>query len=150
MEIYSKIRGVTYNDPHSGKPRQTIIRKYLHPGTLLEAIYEPDNPHGENAIGLWMQEGGQRYHIGYIGSDLAEELGPQIRAGVQLEVYVVQITGKDPLGVNIVVRDRIEKAASTAPVQAHGCWWYIGRLVLVALALFVVLVCLGMVLQWLG
>lgn len=149
MEVYSKIRGVTYNDPHSGKPRQTIIRKYVHPGARLAAIYEPDNPHGDNAIGLWIEDKGKRYHIGYIGHDLAEELGPQMRAGLQLDIYVTQVTGKDPLGVNIVVRDRIEKTEKTEK-RSRGFWWYIWRLMLIALGLFAALVCFGTLLQSCG
>lgn len=182
MEIRSKIRGVTYKDPRSGKPRQQIIRQHVRPGMLLDAIFEPDNPHGDNAIGLWATVGQERYHIGYIGTELSEKLGPMLRKGEALDVYVTDITGRDKrtLGVNIIIRNRIGDAVAPPPAPAvtsaqsrpapeHGCMWYVVRIAIVLvlllyifaclegalsaplpLPLFVVLVCLGMVLQGLG
>jgi len=113
-EIRTKIRGVTHKDPYSKKPRQKIIERYVRPGTKLTAILEPDNPYGENAIGLWLTVGRKRYHVGYLRSELAAELAPIVKADIPLYVTVLSVTGgtkEHPTrGVNIVVRYPEEEA----------------------------------------
>lgn len=94
--IHSKVRGVTADD------RQAIIQKSVRPGMRLAAIREPKNPHGKNAIGLWA---GKR-QVGYISSELADEIAPQMDAGKPIIVTVTDLTGNGPgesIGVNIVI-----------------------------------------------
>lgn len=108
IEIRSKIAGVTHEEPHTGIPRQKIIKRHLRPGTKLTAIPEPDNPYGDNAIGLWVRVKRKRYHLGYFTSRISEHMADVIAAGAQLDITVKEITGgtrgKDTRGVNIYVR----------------------------------------------
>jgi hypothetical protein len=102
--IHSKVRGVTFEG------RQDIIRKTVRPGMRLNAIREPNNPHGKSAIGLWAGKS----QIGYIGSDLADEIAPQMDAGKPILVTVTELTGTGPgesIGVNIVIDTKPDGAA---------------------------------------
>ena len=103
--IYSKVRGVTFED------RQDIIRQSVRPGMRLEAIREPQNPHGSTAIGLWAG----KEQIGHVASDLAAQLAPQMDSGNPIVVTVTELTGGGPgesIGVNIVI--------DTAPGDSAG------------------------------
>ncbi|MEA3336481.1 MAG: hypothetical protein U9R25_11260 [Chloroflexota bacterium] len=40
----TKIKGVTFDDPLTGKNRQEIIKKHVKPGTTVTFAAEPDNP----------------------------------------------------------------------------------------------------------
>lgn len=159
VEEITKISGVTYADPASGMARQDLIRLHVTPGTRLSAELE-DNPHDPNAVALWLDAMGKRYHIGYVPASRARYLAPKLREGLRVEVVVLSVTGGTPTkptrGVNIALRYGGGGAMTGARgVQAdvrkpHGLGWYLWRLALVAAVLFVALVCLGMVLQALG
>lgn len=118
-EIHTKVAGVTYKDPRSGIDRQWLIQKYIHPGTKLRPQLEPDNPHDPNAIKLWLEVSKKLlfkllsgrnlwFHIGYIQSDLAQNLAPILRDGQPVTITILEITGgtkcKPTRGLNIVIR----------------------------------------------
>jgi hypothetical protein len=156
--IHSKVRGVTFEG------RQEIIRRVVRPGIRLDAIREPKNPHGANAIGLWAG----REQIGHLSSDLAEELAPQMDAGHPLTVTVTDLTGNGPgesIGVNIVIdmqgenvaTRRNEKSSVKRLSPARAVLLVVGLLVVTLICAAarntaVVVVCLaiaaGLVWQW--
>lgn len=112
-EIKTKIAGVTYKDPKSGKSRQDIIRRYVRPGKRLIAKREPRNKHGKgHAVGLWLVERGclfkRKFHLGYIPSDKSENISKVLKAKVPVEVIVRQVWGgtksKPARGVGITIR----------------------------------------------
>ncbi|MGP0065930.1 MAG: hypothetical protein ACLQGP_20315 [Isosphaeraceae bacterium] len=86
----------------------------------LLAIPQPENPRDPKAIGLWVQGKTRRHQIGFIKSELAEELGEHLNQGAALTVRVLEVTGggkgKD-LGVNIEIT--IHGIPADAPVQIH-------------------------------
>lgn len=132
--IHSKVRGVTFEG------RQDIIRRAVRPGMRLDAIREPKNPHGSNTIGLWAG----REQIGYLSSDLAAELAPQVDAGQPIVVTVTDLTGNGPgesIGVNIVI-DTQSDAAEPAQMTIAAGRLSPGRAVLLVVGLLAVtLVC---------
>lgn len=110
--VRTKIAGVTFDDPVSGRNRQELIERYVRPGMHLRAVYEPDNPHGDSAIGLWMDRGGlfrkkRSFHVGYIPHGLADNLVRDLHAGRMLDVRVSEVTGgthsKSSRGVNLII-----------------------------------------------
>lgn len=106
--IYSKVRGVTFEG------RQSLIKEHVRPGMRLEAVREPQNPHGSTAIGLWAGKN----QVGHISSDLAERLAPQMDAGKPIVVMVTELTGGGPgesIGVNIVIDTAVEAAQTARP-----------------------------------
>lgn len=126
-KIRSKIRGLTYPDPSTGEPRQTVVKKFVRPGMKLIPIYEPDNPHGSNAIGLWLYRplpDGKtvQHHLGYIGSDLSSTVGPILRSGQPMTITVTEITGgnkeQPTRGVNILIEYE-DEPASVAGEPSH-------------------------------
>lgn len=134
--IYSKVRGVTFEG------RQDIIRRSVRPGMRLEAIREPQNPHGSTAIGLWAG----KEQIGHLGHDLAVQLAPQMDAGQPITVTVTELTGNGPgesIGVNIVI-DVQGDAAAPAQMTIGAGRLSPARAVLLIVGLIVVtLVCIG-------
>ena len=153
-EIYSKIRGVSHKDPHTGMARQEIIKRFVRPGVSLRAELEPDNKFGDNAIALWLEpELGHLYHLGYIGSELAETLAPAMRTGSTVNVTVSAVTGgkgRKAYGVNIEVRVYEPSATmaeiateTTTPAKKRGCLWYVGLIVVILVVLFVCVSILG-------
>lgn len=104
IEIKTKIRGVSRDDPKSGRSRQEIIRKHVKAGTRLVARLEPDNPVNRNAIALWFES----FHLGYLSDELSDELADRMRGGTKVWVTVLGVTGgeegMETLGVNIVLR----------------------------------------------
>jgi hypothetical protein len=122
VRIYSKVRGVTA-DNTDGTNRQYIIRKFCHDGDTLEAVPEPNNPHDENAIGLWVGRGWGRHQVGYVGSSLAEDLVEYLDDGGSLDIWITQLTsGGVPLrrGVNIAI---MPGRARPAIVEAREAWF---------------------------
>lgn len=113
VEIKTKVVGVNYNDPKSGKSRQEIIKQHIRPGTDLVAKLEPDNAHDPNAIAIYFEKKGllfgkTQYHLGYLSEELAAELAPLLRKGTVLKIDVLAVSGgtkeKPSRGVNIVIR----------------------------------------------
>lgn len=108
-EIPSKIAGVSYNDPITERPRQSIIRRRVRSGTILTPQTEPGNKYKDNAVALWLND---RFHIGYIRSgDLSKEVASALRSDKQVTVEVLNVTGgtakKPTRGVNILIRIEI-------------------------------------------
>lgn len=101
--IHSKVRGVSHKNP-DGTSRQAIIQQHVHPRQELIVKPEPNNPYGRNALGLWAG----KFQIGYIGSNLSDELAAHLRAGGKLQIFVTDITGgeQETLGVNIQIEKR--------------------------------------------
>ena len=111
-EIKTKIRGVSYKNP-DGSDRQAIIRKHIHGGCELLLAREPDNPHSEtgNAVSVWYEKRGvlrrKRLQLGYLGSDLSDEVAPLLDLKWRYRVVVLGITGgsrqQPTRGVNIKI-----------------------------------------------
>jgi hypothetical protein len=117
-EFYSKIVGVTQANP-DGSDRQSYIRTFCRPGMLLIFRREPSNPHDPNAIGVWIRARAfiffvSEVQIGYLKSELAEELAPKIDLARPLFGRIANITGRDPLGVNILLSTTGEVSARSA------------------------------------
>ena len=95
VNFHSKVSGVTYQDPESGRNRQDIIHKHARVGQSLVLIPEPDNPHSKHAVGVWLKRWRRRYHIGYVrsrkGAD--REVAQAIQAGQIVKAKVTAITG---------------------------------------------------------
>lgn len=121
-EFHSKVAGVTYSCPQTGVPRQEIIRKYLKRGTALVPITEPDNPHSDTAVALWLRHDGTDYHVGYVRDETSEEVFAALQQGKDVSVLVTEVTGgsgsKKTLGANILIawNDRPGRNARTSVV----------------------------------
>lgn len=111
-EIKTKIRGVSHKN-QDGSDRQAIIRKHIHGGRELLLAREPDNPYSEtgNAVSVWYEKRGllrrRRLQLGYLGSDLADEVAPLLDQRWRYRVVVLGITGgsrnQPTRGVNIKI-----------------------------------------------
>ena len=87
-EIFSKVRGVSY--------RQAATA-WCHRGTVLRHEREPSNPHDPNAIALSVHGGllvKRDHKLGYISRALAEQLAPMMDRGLEIQVTVLQVTGR--------------------------------------------------------
>ncbi len=93
--INTKVAGVSQ--------RQSEVHD-CHPGEILLLSLEPNNPVDRNAIKVLRKTNVQ---IGYVSSDLAEELQNQLKDGYGLFALIKQITGGSPdkptFGCNISV-----------------------------------------------
>lgn len=86
--IRTKIRGVSEcND--DGTSRQSLIRG-CRAGEVLIARREPWNRYDKNAIAVVTASGEQ---LGYLSSDLAEQLAPLADAQVEFAIRIAEITG---------------------------------------------------------
>jgi hypothetical protein len=96
-EIKTKVVGVSFGN------RQEFI-EYLSEGDSLFLEREHENEHDENAIAVYVDQY-QNEQIGYLSSDLAKELAPQIDAGQMIMAEVTAITGEGEItqGVNILL-----------------------------------------------
>jgi hypothetical protein len=117
--IRSKVVGVTFDNP-DGASRQAIIKRFCDAGMELEIRPEPDNPHDENALGVWVRTGGhfgsRGLQIGYIRSELADELGESLEKGCEISARILEVTGGGRgknFGVNIELR--VETARALLP-----------------------------------
>lgn len=89
-DFHSKIAGVTM--PNSDRSdRQAIIRR-CQVGERLNLVREPSNRHDKNAIAVRRQNGEQ---LGYINSELAEELCEWLTQEKRVVVTISDITGGD-------------------------------------------------------
>ncbi len=106
--FHSKIAGVTFTDDVTGKNRQELIEKYVYPGMELIPYIERENRATlRPAIGLWFKEKRQWHHLGYIRSELVEDLLSSIQNGLSIFIKVSEITGgterKRTRGVNVII-----------------------------------------------
>ncbi|MDR3635428.1 MAG: HIRAN domain-containing protein [Isosphaeraceae bacterium] len=108
--IRTKVRAVTAQN-EDGRSRQDIIRRHCHDGQSLEVMREPDHEYDENAIGLWVVIPRLLFkskgRIGYIASDLTEDLAPFVDGGNRLEAKVLNVIGGDE-GRSFAVNVQIE------------------------------------------
>lgn len=58
--------GESFNNP-AGEPRQTIIKHHVQPGMYARLEHEPENPHDENAVAVYVAG----FQIGYLKRDVA-------------------------------------------------------------------------------
>ena len=79
--------GTGFNNA-DGRSRADLIRKYCKPGTLLQLVREPDNPHDANAVAVVVEIpkilglfGGGRVQIGYLREGTARSVAKRLDAG---------------------------------------------------------------------
>jgi hypothetical protein len=77
----------------------------------LEIRTEPDNPVQQNALGLWVRNRGlfgpKRFQVGYVRSELADEIRDMLSDGWEISGHILEVTGGGPdkwYGVNIELR----------------------------------------------
>ena len=111
-EMKTKIAGVTFTDPKSGRDRQEIISRYVRAGNKLKLKLEK-NAHAEGgaAVAVWLQRGcvrRRRFHIGYLSEERKWEIIPALQRGMSYTAMVSDVTGgtrqHSTHGVNIVIR----------------------------------------------
>lgn len=83
--VVAKVAGVTYEG------RQSIIAK-LKGEEPVKLEPEPENPHDENAIAVWVATSEGPQHVGYIPRYLAAEIAPHLE-GESLITKIHEITG---------------------------------------------------------
>ena len=100
--FYSKVAGVSHKNP-DGTSRQAALRGSWEDRPLI-LKREPNNPHDPSTIAVFTEDVEQ---LGYINSDLAEDLAPQMDRGVNISAAISEITGGDKnrktLGCNILI-----------------------------------------------
>lgn len=98
--FYSKVRGVTHENP-DGSSRQEIIKR-CRIGELLELVPEPDNPVDKNALALRRNT---REQVGYVSAEIAKELSGDISRGTCWFAMVTGLTGnyRTRHGLNIAL-----------------------------------------------
>lgn len=108
--IYSKVRGVSHENP-DGSRRQALIKR-CRAGQELVLVREPDNEHDENAVMVCTKGGFLRRsrQLGYLSEDLAAQLADELDAGRRIVVTVQEVTGgggalwwKKNYGLNIII-----------------------------------------------
>ena len=85
---YSKVAGVTKPN-RDGSNRQVAIGK-CQSGEPLDLVPEPDNPNDKDAIAVYSSAGQQ---IGYLHSDLAQDVLDRGDMGSDFCCYVTEVTG---------------------------------------------------------
>ena len=84
----TKIVGVTFDN------RQNIITKINEMVDKLVPVREPNNPHDENAINIYVHtHKGEKKSVGYINRNLAAKLAPEIDQGKKLVINDYFVTG---------------------------------------------------------
>ena len=117
--IRSKVAGVSFPN-RDGSDRQTIIRRFCQAGMPIEVRLEPDNPVHENALALWVRKNGlfgsKSFQIGYVRSELADELRELLVEGCEISAHILEVTGGGGgkyFGLNIELR--LENAHAIVP-----------------------------------
>ncbi len=115
-EFYSKVAGVTANNPN-GNNRQSYIKAFCKPGMPLILKREPDNKFDNNAVGVWIKARAlifftNEIQIGYLESDTARSLAGYIDNGGDVKANIAEVTGgkkdKKTFGVNICIQKKRE------------------------------------------
>lgn len=122
--FYSKLAGVSKKNK-DGRRRQEVIEEDLYEGLDLYLEREPENPYDPNAIAVFASEYGDQ--VGYLKSEVSEELAPLMDRGQLVTCQVAEITGDydQTRGVNVQVtkytleetRELIEAAKASKPVK---------------------------------
>jgi hypothetical protein len=84
--VYCKVAGARHYDAAIADPRIT-------PGITVELRPEPNNPYDSDAVGVWETIDGTQ--LGHIPADVCCDVSARIRAGEQLEGYVVREIRRD-------------------------------------------------------
>ena len=111
--IHTKVVGVTFQNS-DGSDRQDIIRRRCRSGDELALSSEPDNPHADHAVAVYVTKKGwlggvKTYQIGYLPDDsgAGQEAFDHIESGRGGAAQINEITGgtrdKPTLGVNIKI-----------------------------------------------
>jgi len=106
--FHTNISGVTYENPDRTS-RQEIIRRFCKPGMPVVLIREPYNQYGDQTVGVWLNKlvNKRIMQIGYIKSEIAEEIADQIDRGLVVLAEIEEVTGgtkdKPTFGVNLIV-----------------------------------------------
>ncbi len=98
--MFTKVVGVTHKN-RDGTSRQRILEKMRREDREGEAVYlihEPDNPFDENAVKVENSDGKQ---LGYLNSELAEDLVERMENGEVFKAVISEFTGGDELRENI-------------------------------------------------
>lgn len=119
--IKTKVVGVLAVN-EDGTSRQDIIKKYLAPRMLLDLLREPDNAYDPNAIAVFIKNKNlssvdKSLKIGYLSSEIAEQLAPIIDDGEIYHCIVLDVTGgKNGMayGVNIHLTTSVNKLGHVA------------------------------------
>lgn len=88
-----------------GARRQDIIRKYCKAGAKVSLVHEPENPHDENAVAVFLSS--PRLQIGYLPSSDAKWIVKAATIGwgfsSSIDAVVGGVAGKPNLGVVLLV-----------------------------------------------
>lgn len=105
--FYSKIRGVKFNNA-DGSSRQAIIKDEVQKGDVLFLRVESD---GEFAGAIQVLSI-RKKQIGYLSKEIADKYRGLFDLSeaddpdtYPIQVYVKDVTGSDPVGVNIVIEE---------------------------------------------
>jgi hypothetical protein len=95
------VTGESFNNP-DGEPRQNIIKYHVQPGMYARLEHEPENPHDENAVAVYVAS----FQIGYLKRDVAQRILQQLEDfGVDATVHGVH-GGENgqPFGVTLEIQ----------------------------------------------
>ena len=109
--FHTKVVGVTFQN-NDGSDRQDIIRQFCDPGDGVLMAAEPNNPHADHAVAIYVLKRGwfgrvKRHQIGYLSdnSGAAQEVFDHAMGGGDATAEISDVTGgtrdKPTLGVNI-------------------------------------------------
>jgi hypothetical protein len=112
QDFFTKITGVTFEDPISKKNRQEIIKKHVQPGMKLKLKREPNVIDNSDVIAVRLEKSGffrkKVFHLGYLNEQRSKDIIKNVERGYSIYAKVANITGgvkgKPTLGVNIEVR----------------------------------------------
>ena len=146
--FYTKVVGVTHKNA-DGTSRQKIIRGCTV-GERLGIVHDGKNKYSRHALAVLRADGRQ---CGYLGDDLADRLLEQMRRGVPVDAVVSKVTGGgqgESFGLNIRVivdgdssaLDELADAVTfrQAAPNKSGCLGVVGRLIKIAVVVFVLVV----------
>lgn len=89
--FYCAVAGVTFEG------RQRIIKRHCREGDAIELIAEPDNPHSETAVGVWVRRRGWLFkgwvQVGYIPGDESESVSRLLERGWIPEGSIDHVVG---------------------------------------------------------
>ena len=111
--FHTKVVGVTFKNPDGAK-RQDIIERRCYPGDELGFVPEPENPHADHAVAVFVLKrrwfgGVKSYQIGYLSDDtgIAADMFRHIQNRRRIGAAITEVTGgtrkKPTRGVNIEI-----------------------------------------------
>lgn len=118
-QFHSKLAGVSFEND-DGTSRVKIISQYAKPGATIFLKREPDNPHGATATSAWIRIDNTSFdlvQIGYLKTELTNELAPKMDAGDEVNVMISEITGGTRSKKNVGVNIRVEVTSSKSKIS---------------------------------